>query len=164
MGVSGRPTLAWASENAPFLTTLPSLQNSPAAKAATTAASMMIFRDDIIFLLLTVYRGKFIEFRHDGGIQVDLGHAGGWLEHERVRICNCVGLPVLDPERVLRRAGHRLAGDHVFSGYRPRATLDPDLPVGVDPAERKVLASDAIDHPLPDVTGPDDIGRQTGQS
>ena len=85
--------------------------------------------------------------------------AGG-LNTNASRVGNCVGLPVLDPERVLRRTGHRLAGNHVFSGHRPRATLDPDLPVGVDPTERKVLAFDAVDHPVPDVTGLDDSGHQ----
>src|SRR5215204_2678868 len=47
--------------------------------------------------------------------------------------CNGIGgnvrPPVLDAQRVLRRAGRALAGDHIFAGYWASAGFDPNLPV-----------------------------------
>jgi hypothetical protein len=72
MGVSGRPTRAWASENKRLLTTpVVPFQDSPAATAATAATNIMIFRDEIISLLLKVCRGSGIE-DHSGRFEVVL--------------------------------------------------------------------------------------------
>lgn len=66
--------------------------------------SMIAFWDDlVIFYLMRV----FVKFRHDLGVQADLGGVGRRLERKGVRVDDRIGLPVLDPQRVLRRAGQR---------------------------------------------------------
>jgi len=60
----------------------------------------------------------------------------------------------------LRRACKRLARDHVLSRDRPRARLDPDLPIGIGAPEREMLAFDAVHHALADVLGVKDVCHQ----
>ena len=50
-----------------------------------------------------------------------------------------------------------LAGDDVFSRDRLRARFDPDLPVGVDVAERQMIAFNAVDDALADHGGVDHV-------
>src|SRR3974390_2039788 len=77
---------------------------------------------------------------------IDLLCVGRDLERKRIGIGVGVRLEIRDTKRVLRTARHSLRGDDVLVRNRPRADLDPDLPVGVLAAEGEMLAFDTIDH------------------
>jgi hypothetical protein len=64
-----------------------------------------------------------------------------------------VHFPVRDREGVLRPSGYHLAGDDIFARNRTSADLDPNLPINIEIAERKMLAFNSIDNSEADVLG-----------
>ena len=100
--------------------------------------------------------GDFIDVGE--GADCDLGRARRRVERKRIRLGLDVRSPVPDAKRVLRRSGDRLAGDDILARNGAGADLDPKLPVGVGIAEGQVIALDAVDHPVADMLGVDDVG------
>jgi hypothetical protein len=108
MGVSGRPILACACDMSDpgWSSEMLSLSNRP--PAATAAASVNRTSDFIeCFILLSLHDAcwNFVDIGQNA--EVDLLGSRGRLERKGVRD-GVFGFPILDGERVLRRAGYGL--------------------------------------------------------
>jgi hypothetical protein len=103
----------------------------------------------VISLLLWERRGDLVDIAETG--KVDLLGACRRLEREDVG-SHRVRFEVLDADRVLRRACGALRRDDILARDRARADLDPDLPVGLLIAESQMLALDAVDDALSDMS------------